>query len=402
MDETRFELLRKNKFYLFWCRFFVDLNALNAVVQLFYLQRGLSVSDIYLVGLAWPIGTLIADIPSSYLADRWGRRRTILTGVVLNVIANAWLFYAHGFWSFFFYTFAFAISYSFFFGVEDALLYDTLREMKQEKVVLKTAGKYASAGRVSKILVPLLGLFLAKDLTPSQFNTLLYINLASSAIAVYFAWKLIEPKKFKEKLRSKLNAFTDGIRTFLRSKILRSFAFNKSLIFSASFVFWRYYQNALHEQGFSILLLGIIYPLSNVILVAFFVMAPKITEYVARLYLFNLVPWLTLISTVVFVLTQNTVLLFSSSVILLTVATIRDPLFTQQIQWRIKSYSRATTSSILGIFKSVGDIPILMLSAYLASLGGKSILIIPTVLSLAAIVFFGIKKQYIINERLRD
>ena len=398
MTTDRFNVLRRNKFYLFWCRFFVDLNALNAVVQLFYLQRGLSLSEIYITGVAWSLGTLIFDIPSSYLADHWGRRKTILTGVLINVFASAYLFWAYGFWSFFIYTFVFAISYSFFFGVEDALLYDTLREMKQEGVVLKTAGKYASAGRLSKVFIPLLGVVIAKDLLPSQFNVLLSINLISSCIAVYFAWGLVEPKRFTEKFKSELNAFSDGLKTFLDSVVLRSFAFNKSLIFIASFVFWRYYQNALLDFGFSVFLLGLIYPVSNALIVLFFIFLPKISTWFERVKIMNNVVYLTLFSFIVFIFTQNTLALYVCSIILLTIATIRDPLFTQQIQWRLKSFNRATTGSILGIFKGVSDIPVLLLSGYLSSLGGKYVLVLPVILTLIVIIFFRIKKEYILSE----
>lgn len=397
MSSSRFQELRRNKFNLFWCRFLVDLNALNSVVQLFYLQRGVSVSEIYWTGIAWSLGTLLFDIPSSYLADKWGRRKTILTGVIINVIANAYLFWAFGFWSFFLYTFIFAISYSFFFGVEDALLYDTLKEMKQEGIVMKTAGKYASAGRISKILLPVVGMFIAKDLAPSQFTSLLTINLISSIGAVYFAWKLVEPKRFEEKLKLKLNAFTDGVATFLKSGALRSFAFNKSLIFIGSFVFWRYYQNALLERGFSVLFLGLIYPVSNALLVIFFVLAPKITEKIERLHILNGVTYIMLFSLLVFIFTENKLALYLTSISILTVATIRDPLFTQQIQWRLKSYNRATTGSILGIFKGISDIPVLALSGYLASFGGKWVLVLPVFLTLFVIGFFGIRKEYIIS-----
>ncbi len=397
MSSERFNELRRNKFNLFWCRFFVDLNALNSVVQLFYLQRGVTPAQIFWTGVAWSVGTLLFDIPSSYLADRWGRRKTILTGVVINVIANAYLFWAYGFWSFFLYTFIFAISYSFFFGVEDALLYDTLKEMKQERVVMKTAGKYASAGRISKILLPIVGMFIAKDLAPEQFNILLSINLISSVVAVYFAWVLVEPKRFEEKLKMKLNAFTDGIFTFLKSEALRSFAFNKSLIFIGSFVFWRFYQNALLERGFSVLYLGLIYPVSNALLVIFFILVPKITEKIERLHILNGVAYVMLFSLFIFIFTENQLALYLTSISILTVATIRDPLFTQQIQWRLKSVNRATTGSILGIFKGVSDIPVLILSGYLASYGGKLVLVLPVLLTLAVLVLFRIKKEYIIS-----
>ena len=398
LSPKRFDILRRNKFYLFWCRFFVDLNALNAVVQLFYLQRGLTVSQIYFLGIAWSIGILFFDIPSSYLADKWGRKNTIFLGVLINVLANGYLFWARGFWPFAIDTFVLAASYSFFFGVEDAFLYDNAKEMKQEGIVLKTAGKYSAAGRVSKILTPLLGVLIAKNLTPSEFDFLLFINFISSCFAVYFALNLVEPKRFLEKFRTQLNVFSDVLRTFWNTEALRVFALNKTLIFIASFIFWRYYQDALLNFGFSVLLLGLIYPVSNTILVGVFVLAPKISKRIKYPIIFDSVVWATLLSCILFVITDNKLALYFSAITLLTVATIRDPFFFQQIHWRIKSYNRATTSSILGVFKSFFDIPLLLLSGYVASFGGKWIMILPITLSLVALIFFRIKPGYIVKK----
>lgn len=397
MNKPRFEVLRRNKFYLFLCRFFVDLNAINAIVQLFYLQRGVSVSQIYYLGIAWSLGTLLFDIPTSYLADRWGRKNTIILGVIVNVFANGYLFFAHGFIPFFIDTFVMAASYSFFFGVEDAFLYDNAKEMKQEKIVLKTAGKYSSAGRISKILVPLLGVLIANELTALQFNILLGINFVSSCFAVIFAALLSEPKRFMSKYQSTLDILREGIRTFLKTEPLRVFAFNKTLIFIASFIFWRYYQNALLDRGFSVLLLGIIYPVSNALLVLVFVYAHRISEKFNMAFFLNSVAWITFLSGILFILTDNKLVLYFTSIILLTIATVRDPFFFQQIHWRIKSFNRATASSILGVFKDFSDIPLLIISGYIASLGGKWIMILPVGLSLIAILFFKVKDEYLIK-----
>ncbi len=393
---SRFDLLRRNKYYLFWCRFFVDLNTLNAIVQLFYIQRGVSLSQIYFLGIAWSIGTLIFDIPSSYLADKWGRKKTILLGIIINLMANGYLFFARGFWPFFIDTFILAASYSFFFGVEDAFLYDNAKEMKQEGIVLKTAGKYSSAGRISRIFTPLMGALIAKNLTELQFNILLSINFVSSCAAVYFAANLAEPKRFISKLKSKLNVFSEGLSTFWHTEALRFFALNKTLIFIAGFIFWRYYQDALYSMGFSVLLLGLIYPIANSILVAVFVLAPKISEKIPYPVIFNSVAFVTLAASIFYIFTNNLVAIYLCSIVLFTVSTIRDPFFFQQIHYRIESYNRATTSSILGIFKSVSDIPLLLLSGYVATFGGKWIMILPVTLSLIVLLLFPIRRKYIV------
>ncbi len=354
------------------------------------------------MGIAWSIGTLLFDIPSSYLADKWGRKNTIFLGVIVNVLANGYLFFARGFWPFFIDTFILAISYSFFYGVEDAFLYDNAREMKQEGQVLKTAGKYSIASRLSKILTPFVGVLIAKNLTSLQFDILVLINFISSCFAVWFAANLTEPKRFISKLASKLNIFTEGLKTFWNTESLRIFALNKTMIFIAGFIFWRYYQDALLNMGFSVLLLGFLYPVFNAILIGTFVLAPKITEKISYPFIFGSVVWATLAASILYVITDNKLVIYISAIVLLTVSAIRDPFFFQQIHWRIKSYNRATVSSILGIFKVVSDIPLLLLSGYIASFGGKWIMVLPIALSLIVLLFFKVKPSYIIKNHIKD
>jgi hypothetical protein len=42
---------------------------MNAVIQLFYLRRGLNNFDILYLGISWSVATLIFEIPTGYLAD---------------------------------------------------------------------------------------------------------------------------------------------------------------------------------------------------------------------------------------------------------------------------------------------------------------------------------------------
>jgi MFS family permease len=398
MNLARFNLLRRNKYLLFWCRLFVSLNALNAIVQLFYLQRGVTMSQIFYLGIAWSLASLMFDIPTSYLADKWGRRNTILLGVIINVFANGYLFWARGFVPFFIDTFIMSVSFSFFLGVEDAFLYDNLKEMKQEGVVLKTSGKYLTAARGATLLAPLLGVLIAKSLSPLAFNLLLLINIISSCVAVVFAFKLVEPKKFEEQRPSQLGALKDGITTFLRDKALRTFALNKTLIFVAGFIFWRFYQNTLYSLGVPVLLLGLLYFFFNIVLILIFSTAHKIFKHGKPWLIFEFPTWVCLISSILFMFTTTKWLACVLSIFILITVSARDPFFNQQIQWRIKSFNRATTGSILGIFKSMSDIPLLFLSGYLASFGGRWVMLLPITLSLTVLIFLRIKKEYVWKE----
>ena len=397
-NTSRFRKLKRNKFMLFWCRFFVELNALQAIITLFYLHRGLSLPEIFYLGIAWSVASIIFDIPTSFLADKWGRKNTIIIGVVINILTNFALYYSFGYFAFLINTFFMSLSFSFFSGVEDAFIFDTLKEMKQEGLVLKTSGKYAIASKASKMVTPLVGVLIASSLTAIQFNVLISINFISSCLALYFALSLVEPKKLITSSLSRLQLIKDSFATLWSSKILKTITFNKTLIFIGSFIFWKFYQKSLTDMGISVFMLGLLYPINNTLIILIFSKTQHIFNKVNKSLIFNLPVWLTLIGSLIFVFSQNRWLSYMITTLLIIIGVIRDPFFNQQIQWRLKSQNRATTSSVMGLLKSLLDIPILLLSGYLASLSSQAIMLVPIVLSLVALIFFRIKKEDILLE----
>ena len=63
--------LRINKRLMFFTRLFLELKSLNAVIQLFYLSRGLTISQIVYLSLVWSATVLLCDVPSSFLSDKF-------------------------------------------------------------------------------------------------------------------------------------------------------------------------------------------------------------------------------------------------------------------------------------------------------------------------------------------
>lgn len=378
MELERFGKLKRNKFLLFWCRFFVELNALQAIIQLFYLHRGLNISEIFYLGIAWSLASLLFDVPTSILADRWGKKKTIILGVVVNILANLVMLFSYGFVPFFVVTFMMSLSFSFLSGVEEAFLYETLKEMKQESGILKTSGKLAIAAKASKMLTPLVGALIATGLSTLQFNILLGINCTSSVIALLFTALLTEPKKEISLATSHLRLLGDSFKCLWVSPILKIIVFNKTLVFIACFVFYKFYQGVLVDLGVSVLMLGLLYPIFNILTIFIFSKTEYIFKKINRSFIFEFPVWIGLIGGLIFAFSNNLWLSYFLSVFLMITGIIRDPFFTQQIQWRLKSANRSTTNSVMGLLKSVMDIPIL--------------------LSVIALMFFRIRKEDILSE----
>src|SRR3989338_2336179 len=101
MDLYRIQQLKKNFLRMFFVRAFLNLRTINAVMSIFY--------------------------------------------------------FAHDFWWFAFGMFLYGISFACFSGTDEALVYDTEKELGQEPGTLSKLGKYKAAVTTFKIITPVLG-----------------------------------------------------------------------------------------------------------------------------------------------------------------------------------------------------------------------------------------------------
>lgn len=382
----------KNKYFLFWTRFFVEINAINAVIQLFYLKRGLNPSEILYLGIAWSVATLVFEIPTGYLADSIGRKKTIILGVILNIIANLLMFVAYGFWPFAAITAILSLSFSCFSGTDDAIIYDSLREVGDEKSLLRISGKYLSAARVSKIFTPFIGAIIAENLTNFQFNILLFINAFSSFAALVTSARLVEPNRFVDVSEKETGIFRDSVALIKNNPNLAKIILNKTLVFIGDFVFWKIYQPLLIGIGFSVFYLGILYLIFQSILTLVYWFPQKIKDKVGDLAIFRVVPFVALLCAIYVFSGTNKWLIYISSMGILLLGSVRDPYFTEVVQNRLKSYNRATTTSVFNFFKSIFDIPLLFISGLLAAKDINNVLYISILLFAVSVLFLQIDK----------
>ncbi len=392
MNENRIKSLKLNKRLMFGTRFFVELKTINAVIQLFYLSRGLDLGQIVFLSLVWTATSFLCDVPSSFLADKFGRKKLIMIGILLTSLSTLLLFFAHGFPYFVLTYIIGAAGYSFFMGADHAILYDSLKEVGEETGANRVAGKYFSSASLPKIIMPFIGSFIARSLLPSQFLIIIAIDFVGTIISLIIASFITEPH-FEERPNKKLSLLKEGIRLIQSDKVLLKFALNKITIFQAAFVYWKVYQVLLKDSNMPIVYLGLIYTAFQGVLFLMFWNTEKVQNWVGKMNFILYPQVLGFLAIIASLLTSNLVVLFISCVVLLTVGTIRDPLFLSQMQSRIPSFNRATATSTLNTIKNISDIPLLLLVGYLAKININYVLIVSGILFLIPILFLRIKKE---------
>lgn len=300
------------------------------------------------------------------------------------------MFVAYGFWPFAAITALLSLSFSCFSGTDDAMIYDSLREIGDEKSLLKISGKYLSASRVSKIFTPFVGALIAENLTNFQFNILLFINAFSSFGALATSIRLVEPNRFVDVTEKELDIFRDSIALIKRNPIITKIILNKTFVFIGDLVFLKIYQPLLINIGFSVFYLGTLYLIFQSILTLVYWFPQRIKEKLGSLVIFRSVPIMALVCAIYIFAGANKWLIYIATMGILLLGSVRDPFFTEIVQKRLKSYNRATTTSVFNFFKSVFDIPLLLISGLIVGGNTKNVLLIPIILFAVTILFFNI------------
>lgn len=387
--------LARNSSLLFWGKAMLEINAINAVVTLFYLHRGLRMDQIFYLSIVWSLTALALEIPTGYLADRIGRKRTLLLGAFTLLLSWLVMMFASGFGMFIGVFVLMSAAFACFSGTEEAMLYDSLKELGQEKDVTHHTGRLLSATSLFNIFAPALGAFIAQDLTDTQFIILLLINSVATVVGIVLWGYLREPRHKESVIKREIGIFRESLITIRRQPFLLQLAFNRLLIFIAAFISWRAYQPLLGTRGFGAVELGVFYLVFHTY--SFFlkrnagrfeqqfgsspVLVGSVIVMIIGLIVTVISPWVWISAVGV--------------IVAIAAPGLRDPIFSHLINQQVRSRSRATTLSNLNVFKSILDIPILLISGALAVHNLEYVFGIAIALGLAVLLFFRVNREVV-------
>lgn len=218
MDDYQ-SALRENIWKLYAIEGFNGAMLVASIIVLFFQAHGLSLQQVFLVQSAFSIAIITLEIPSGYLSDRWGRSNTIIAGSAIYVIA--WLTYSLGtsFWGFIAAEILLAVGHSFHSGTTDALAYDTLLELQEEKKYRAVSGHQLFVRFLAEAAGGIVGGLLALISLRAPF----WATLVPVGIAFVIALTLTEPKRHKLQEGRHIKAMWDIFtRTIIHKIPLRS------------------------------------------------------------------------------------------------------------------------------------------------------------------------------------
>jgi len=170
--------------------FFQVFLVIMPVAVPFFESRGLSMQQIFLLQGLFALVVLVMEIPSGYVADLLGRRRTLITGSVFIGLGHAMLLFAHSFAGLALFELGLGIGVSLVSGTDLAILYDTEQALgdaadRRQQLV----GRLFTIQTASEALAALL----CSALVLWSLDLTVYVQVVVGWVPLLIAVTLVEP-----------------------------------------------------------------------------------------------------------------------------------------------------------------------------------------------------------------
>lgn len=170
-------------------RFIANFWLFMPVLVPYYETHGLRATQIFMVQAAFNLALSAFEIPTGYLSDAFGRRRTLLVGALLFPLGILLYIFLPTFWGFVVAETVIALALSLRSGTDSALLYETLLVMGRQDEHKKQEGSAHFAERTGSAVAAILGGFASSLGLVVPF----VLNAVSSLFLLPLAWSLKEP-----------------------------------------------------------------------------------------------------------------------------------------------------------------------------------------------------------------
>lgn len=171
--------MQRNIYLLYIIRTIRTFLLLVPILVPFFQENDLTQTQIYLVQSIYAIVIVILEIPSGYFADHFGRKYSMLWGVVFSTLGCAIYSVSYSFTTILPGAITLGVAYSFISGADSALAYDSLLAISKQHEYRKFEAYSYSLTGISEAIASILGglLALISLRVPVYAQTVVYLVL---------------------------------------------------------------------------------------------------------------------------------------------------------------------------------------------------------------------------------
>lgn len=248
--------ITKNYFYIFT----TNLDLTRGIWMIYLATKGMSLYQLGILEGMFHVTSFIMEVPTGLVADVFGRKVSRVLGRVFSFTAIMLLILATNFYFYMLCFIFWALSYNLESGAGEALIYDSLKELKIENTYIKVAGRQELFYQISSLLALLIGGYLAHK----NYKYALFSTAAISLIAILQAMSFTEPIVI-EKINKNDNVFIvfkkqviDSFLVIKKNKNVAFFIIFVEIIISFGTTLFFYLQNYFSSNGYTETKIGII------------------------------------------------------------------------------------------------------------------------------------------------
>ena len=279
MRNTAMSNFSKNIPKLYGIKISKWFNLVMPIVVLFYQDNGMGMQEIFMLKAIYSVAIVTMEIPSGWMADVWGRRKTLIFGSILGSAGFLMYSFSYGFWAFVAAEIILGIGHSFVSGADSALLFDSLKADNKDNKYVMHEGRISSAGNFAEAIAGVAGGFLAAI----SLRTPFYFQFAVATMAIPAAFSLVEPKiHTSEHLRSIKRISQNIYKTLSVNRDLRIAVLLSSLSGTATLTFAWLVQPFFKAIGLPVEMFGIFWTALNLTVGVSSVLAYKAEIFLGR------------------------------------------------------------------------------------------------------------------------
>jgi len=228
----------RNFWKIFALKFLGEFLPIAPVLILFYSANGLNSTQIFTIQAAFHLAVLLLEVPSGYLADVVGRRKTLVIGAIFFPLGLALYAAGRSFAAFVFAEVILAISVSMRSGCDSAMLFDSLRRLGRQGEYKRFEGICALVARSGTAVSSLAGGLLAMVFLRLPF----LVNVGSALFMPAVALALAEPERETRRSKNPLRDILGICRYCLQQPHIRPvILFSGLLMASQLTALWAYF-----------------------------------------------------------------------------------------------------------------------------------------------------------------
>jgi len=302
------------------------------------------------------VGTMfLTEVPTGVVADRLGRKRSINVALALQVLGEVVFIFARSYWPFALAAAIGGVGFAFGSGSVEALVYDSLKAQGRQEDMSQAMGFIGAAQRMANLLAFAIGGLLVVNLTQERFVLAIAVTACAVAVGWLVSLSLWEPtiEAQAEAGDSSLTLLVDGVRTLRNNKLFRRLV----LLALATVPFKDYllnlYQPRFVEVGVPSVWLGLALALASAISIFVaryaYVLEGRLGSRHSLLLVTSLPGVLYLVLAAAF---QPALAVLAFCAVYGSMS-LKDPIFSGQLNKHIDSKNRATVLSMISMFSGI-------------------------------------------------